>query len=102
MFLKPIQTLYGGIGIDMNITIIHNDCDPNLAENKELPSNSYLVTYLSEGEIKHDIVQSNAQVQIFDQYYDKYKEIKGIKWTEGIVSPKVWNYQPPISNKKKR
>jgi hypothetical protein len=84
----------------MSVNIIHEDCDPVLAKNKELPRNSYLVTYISEGQIKYDVVQSSGQVAIFDKYYDKYGEVKGIKWTSGIINPKMWNYQP--QNKKKK
>lgn len=85
----------------MSVIIIHEDCDPSLAKSKDLPRNSYLVTYVSDGEVKYDIVQSGGQVYIFDQYYDRYGEVRGIKWTNGTVNPKVWNYQPP-GNKKKR
>ena len=85
----------------MSLHIIHEDCDPVIAKNKELPRNSYLVTYISDNEIKYDIVQCNGQVQIFDRYYDKYGEVRGIKWTNGTVNPKMWNYQPQ-NNKKKR
>lgn len=87
----------------MILNIIHNDCDPTIAKSKELPSNSYLVTYVSEGEIKYDITQSNSEVQIFEVYYDKYKEVRGIEWTSGIVNPKSWNYQAPnLTTSKKR
>jgi hypothetical protein len=86
----------------MTVNVIHNDCDPTLAENKQLPLNSYLVTYADEDKIKYDVVQSDSQVHIFDTYYDKYKNVRGIKWTSGTVNPKVWNYQPAESKKKKR
>ena len=86
----------------MLVKVIHNDCDPTLAQSKELPLNSYLVTYIIEDEIKYDVVQSDSQVHIFDTYYDKYKNVRGIKWTSGTVNPKVWNYQPKESKTKKR
>jgi hypothetical protein len=84
----------------MSVNIIHEDCDPAFAKNKELPRNSYLVTYISEDKVKYDVVQSNGPVPIFDRYYDKYREVKDIRWTDGRVNPKMWNYQP--SNKKKK
>lgn len=88
----------------MILNIIHNDCDPSIAKSKELPLNSYLVTYISEDKIKYDIVQSNSEVKIFEAYYDKYREVRGIVWTSGIINPKLWNYQAqnPNVNKKKR
>ena len=86
----------------MNINIIHANCDPSLAKNRELPLNSYLVTYVCEGEVQYDVAQGDGRVSIFDHYYDKYGEVKGIEWTDGRISPKFWNYQPPVEKKKKR
>jgi hypothetical protein len=81
--------------------MIYEDCDPILSKGKELPRNSYLVTYFDGDKIKYDIVQANSQVHIFDKYYDKYGEVRGIKWTDGTVNPKMWNYQPQNSKKKR-
>jgi hypothetical protein len=86
----------------MSVIIIHENCEPHLAKNRDLPRNSYLVTYVRDEEIQYDIVQSGARVHIFDHYYDKYGEVRGIKWTEGTINPKLWNYQAPDSNKKKK
>jgi hypothetical protein len=86
----------------MNINIIHANCDPSLAKNRELPLNAYLVTYVCEGEVQYDVAQGDGRVSIFDHYYDKYGEVKGIEWTDGRISPKFWNYQPPVEKKKKR
>jgi hypothetical protein len=85
----------------MSLNIIHENCDPILAKNKQLPRNSYLVTYVFEGKIQYDVVQSNGAVAIFDKYYDTYGEVKEIKWTNGTVNPKTWNYQPPNSKKRR-
>jgi hypothetical protein len=86
----------------MLVKMIHEDCSQDLAQNKNLPSNSYIVDYMVEDQIKYDIVQSDSRVHIFDLYYDKYKNVRGMKWTSGIVSPRVWNCQPSESKKKKR
>jgi hypothetical protein len=56
-----------------------------------LPLNSYLVTYISEEETFYDIVICNKQVDIFDMYWDKYREgLQDIRWTDGRVNPKLW------------
>lgn len=86
----------------MLVKMIHENCDQDLAQNKDLPSNSYIVAYVVEDQIKYDIVQSDSRVHIFDLYYDKYKNVRGMKWTSGIVNPRVWNCQPSESKKKKR
>ena len=102
MLLKLIQILSGEIEVDMLVKIIHEDCSQDLAQNKDLPLNSYIVAYMVEDKMKYDVVQSDSAVHIFDSYYDKYKNVKGMKWTSGRVNPRVWNYQPPEFKKKKR
>ena len=52
------------------IKLIHQDCDPTLADDKGLPTNSYLVKYNVEGTLTHDIVMANKATDIFDEYYD--------------------------------
>jgi len=99
---KLIQILSGEIEVDMLVKIIHEDCSQDLAQNKDLPLNSYIVTYMVEDQIKYDIVQSDSKIHIFDVYYDKYKNVRGMKWTSGKVNPRVWNYQPPEPKKRKR
>ena len=72
--------------------VIHEDCDPNLAKDKKLPYTAYIVEYMREGRIAYDIVNTNSAVEIFDQYYDKYKkDFKNMQQTEGRINPKLWN-----------
>ena len=74
--------------------IIHQDCDPTLAEDKSLPYNTFLIEYTVEGLTKFDIASGNGQVDIFDVYWDKYnKDFVTMTQTEGRVNPKMWN--PP-------
>jgi hypothetical protein len=45
----------------------------------------------------YDLVIPDKQVEIFDYYWDRYREgFKGFKQSEGRVNPKVWG----SSNKK--
>jgi hypothetical protein len=85
------------------LNIIHKDCDRTLAQDKSLPINSYLVTYLLKDKEKYDIVQAGSKVEVFDTYYDEYGKgtIKEIKWTDGKVSPKVYGYVPKETKKRK-
>ena len=77
--------------------VIHKKCDPNLAKDKSLPLDSYLVSYIEESEVVFDIVKASSQVSIFDHYYDNYGKGSpiSIKWTSGTVNPKLWDYQKP-------
>ena len=79
--------------------ILHQDCDPVLAENRSLPYTTYLVEYLDDGITKYDIVNANKQADIFDDYWDKYRHnLIKMKQTEGRVNPKLW--QDPTKKKK--
>lgn len=81
------------------IKVIHSNCDPSLSNNKSLPSNSYLVSYLDGEKLIYDIAQG-SRVSIFDHYYDHYRNVISINWTEGRVNPKVYNSQPQKKSKK--
>jgi len=76
------------------IKILHQNCDPTLAEDRTLPYNAYLVKYCDDDQYNYDIVISNRQVDIFDYYWDKYREgLIGFRQTEGRVNPKLWGSQ---------
>jgi hypothetical protein len=80
------------------IRMIHRDCDPSLAENKNLPYTSFLIEYLQDGMTKFDIASGNKQVDIFDHYWDHYRhDLINMTQTEGRVNPKMWN--PPSEKK---
>ena len=83
--------------------VIHEKCDPKLAEDKQLPYTAYLVQYEIEGKVEHDIAMGDSQVELFDHYYDKYK--KGLKWLRqsgGTIRPNLWNSRPPQRKKRKK
>jgi hypothetical protein len=84
------------------IKVINTDCDPTLSEDRSLPSNAYLVEYLQDGITHFDIVTCQKKVEIFDEYYDKYKkDLINITQTEGRINPKLWGYSSPDKKKKK-
>ena len=83
--------------------VIHEKCDPKLADDRALPYTAYLIQYEVEGKIEHDIAMGSRAVDIFDHYYDKYK--KGFKWlkqTGGTVRPNLWNAPAPKRKKRKK
>lgn len=87
----------------MNIKFLHQKCDSDLANDRSLPYNTFLVKYENDGEILYDIIQSNKKSDVFDHYWDKYREgLKGFKQTEGRVNPKLYGYEPPPDKKKKK
>ena len=81
------------------VNIIHRDCDLTSANNRSLPLDSYVVSYSDNDVVKYDIVQG-TQVSIFDHYYDEYRNLISMKWTDGRVNPKLYNNQAQKKSKK--
>ena len=84
------------------IKLLFEKCQQDKANDKKLPSDSFIVSYEHDKELKHDIIRATAQVDVFDAYYDKYKNVKGIQWTKGIVHPKTYDGQTKASAPKKK
>lgn len=71
--------------------ILHENCDPKLAEDRTLPYNAHIVTYQVDNEIKYDITTADKKIDIFDYYWDKYREnLIGWKQSEGRINPRMW------------
>ena len=87
---------------DEKIRLIFEKCPKDKANDKKLPSDSFIVTYEHDKELKHDIIRAAAQVDVFDAYYDKYKNVKGIEWTKGIIHPKTYDGQTKTTAPKKK
>lgn len=84
----------------MTVKIIHKNCDPSLADDRTLPYTAYIVKYFDEEQYNYDIVIANKRVDIFDYYWDRYREgLIAFKQTEGRVNPKTWC---PNDKKKKK
>jgi hypothetical protein len=82
--------------------ILHQNCDPSVANDRELPYNAYLVTYEIDGAIAYDLVIPDKQIEIFDYYWDRYREgLKGWKQSEGRVNPKLWGIKPKEEKKRR-
>ena len=90
----------------MTIRVLHEKCKVDKADDKKLPSDSFLITYKVEDEVKHDVTRAATQLELFNHYYDTYKNVQGITWTKGIVSPRTYDNSegkptPPKKRKKK-
>lgn len=82
--------------------ILHQNCDPEIANDRSLPYTAYLVTYEIDGAIAYDLVIPEKQMEIFDYYWDRYREgLKGWKQSEGRVNPRLWGSQVKESKKKR-
>ena len=89
--------------------VIHENCYPKLAQDKKLPYTAYLVEYVKEVETNgkksdktcYDITLCQKQVDMFDHYYDKYKNVKGIEYGSGTIPPNRFGLKPPPKKKGK-
>jgi hypothetical protein len=85
----------------LSIKILHQNCDPKLADDKTLPYTAYIVKYYDDEQLNYDIVICNKKTDIFDYYWDRYREdLISFKQTEGRVNPKLWGSQQPAKKKK--
>jgi hypothetical protein len=81
--------------------ILHKNCDPELANDRSLPYTAYVVQYKLDGSICYDIVIPDKKVEIFDYYWDRYRnDLISFKQTEGRTNPKLWDV--PKKEEKKR
>lgn len=83
--------------------VYKKDCDPSAAQDRSLPYTAYLVEYLQDGMTHFDIVISGKKVEIFDHYWDLYRNnFVTFTQTEGRVNPKLWNDPTKAKDKKKK
>ena len=87
---------------DDKIRVIFEKCPLDKSNDKKLPSDSFVVSYEEDKELKYDIIRAAAQVDVFDAYYDKYKNVKSIQWTQGIVHPRTYDGQTQATAPKKK
>ena len=82
--------------------ILYQDCDASLSEDRTLPYTAYLVEYIEGETTKFDLVTSSKKVDIFDHYWDKYRnDFVNMTQSEGRVNPKLYGYEGPKTKKKK-
>jgi hypothetical protein len=82
--------------------VLHQNCDPELANDRSLPYTAYIVTYEIDGAIAYDLVIPDKKVEIFDYYWDRYREgLKGWKQSEGRINPRLWGVEKKEDKKKK-
>ena len=69
---------------------------------KECPNDARIVKYEVDGELRYDLTRSQKAVNIFDMYWDKFRDgLKSIEYGMGRHNPKLWGAKPPQTKKKK-
>ena len=87
----------------ITLNILKENCDPKKENNSALPYNAYLVQYKAgEDETRWDLTMAYKMSEIFDHYYDKYKNVLAIIQSDGRVAPKLWIDPSKPQPKKKK
>ena len=86
------------------LNILKENCDPKKDNNPTLPYNAYLVQYKigDKEETRWDLTMAYKMSEIFDHYYDKYKNVLAIVQSDGRVAPKLWTDPSKKPEKKKK
>lgn len=91
-----------------SLIFLNIDCDKKLSENKKLPTNAWIVTYLDKkkgsDEVKesHDIVMG-IKMDVFNCYYDKLRDgtkLKEIGWCQGNCQPNLFDQKSYLKTSK--
>ena len=74
------------------------------AEDRQLPTDAFNVTYLIDGKEHLDVTRSEKMANVFDMYYDKYGagSVKAIDYGCGTIRPNLWNVKAPEKKRRKR
>lgn len=84
------------------VNILFERCDPEKSNVKSLPYTAYLVSYKHEEQVCYDITVSSKEADIFDHYWDTYKNVISMIQSNGQVNPKVWKDPNKKPTKKKK
>ena len=96
---EQLEQLSSGKGC----TVIKTCVTPDAAEDKSLPTNSWLLTLEKDGDTWFDIVMGGS-VSIFDNYYDVFGDcMKKMSYTKGQSKPYYFLiFNPSLPKKKKK
>jgi len=77
----------------IKIQILEQEIDIDKFEDKGLPADTHMVTYVIKGNTLQDTVRAYTMADIFDAYYDKLKdvgELVAIKSGYGNIRPNLY------------
>ena len=83
--------------------VLQEKTSHQMANDKSLPSDAKLITYVYNGQTYMDLTRSSKDVRLFDLYYDTYGpgSVQKIEFGYGSVNPKTWGYEAPQTKKRK-
>ena len=87
---------------DYSCEILLEKTTADKAKDTSFPTDAYNVRYVVDGEERLDVWRAQKAANIFDLYYDKYKNVKSIEYGSGTISPNRFGLKPPPKKKSKQ
>ena len=87
---------------DYSCEILLEKTTPEKANDKKFPTDAFNITYEVDGKECLDVARSSKRVNLFDFYYDKYKNVKRIDYGHGTINPTQWGYKKPEKKARKK
>ena len=89
---------------DYSCEIILEKTTQDKAQDKQFPTDAFIVKYVVDGENYIDLTRSEKMINIFDMYYDRYGKgaIQKIDYGFGNVRPNLWGVKAPAKRKKRK
>ena len=89
---------------DYGCQILQEKTTLEAANDKSLPNDAYLITYIVNGETHMDLTRCKSQVSLFDMYYDTYGAgaVQSISYGYGTSNPKLWGNSKKTETKKRK
>ena len=74
------------------------------ADDRQLPTDAFNVTYIIDGKEHIDVTRSEKMANVFDMYYDRYGKdvVQKIDYGFGTIRPNLWGLKTPPERKRKR
>ena len=83
--------------------VLKENCTLEDGQDTTLPYTCYIVTYKVDGNEKYDLAMGSKQSEIFDYYYDLYKDgFVTMKQAEGRIAPNMWTDPTEKAKKPKK
>ena len=74
------------------------------ADDRQLPTDAFNVTYIIDGKEHIDVTRSEKMANVFDMYYDRYGKdvVQKIDYGHGTIRPNLWGLKRAPEKKKRR
>ena len=89
---------------DYSCEIILEKTTQDKAQDKQFPTDAFIVKYTIDGKNYIDLTRSEKMINIFDMYYDRYGKgaLQKIDYGYGNVRPNLWGVKAPAKRKKRK